>query len=84
MSISISDKHERVLEEAVSTGQFKNKTEALAEAIRLLSEKTGENCITLTTDTWRYRFKQHLANTPVAAANFVDDSRESIYEGRGE
>ena len=85
MSFNISDKHRRILEEAVNSGQFKDKQDALSEALRLLSEKTADqNGVALAADTWRNRFKQHLANTPATAATFVDDSRESIYESRGE
>jgi Arc/MetJ-type ribon-helix-helix transcriptional regulator len=85
MRISISDEDERILKDAVSSGQFKNAHEALAEALQLLSEKTADqNGIALAADAWRNRFKQHLTSTPATAATFVDDSRESIYEGRGE
>lgn len=85
MSVSISDKHEQILEQAVRSGLFQNQQEALCEAIRLLGEKaTDLNDTAIAVDTWRALFKQHIANTPAAAATFVDDSREFIYEGRGE
>lgn len=85
MSTSLSDEIERILEQAVRSGQFKDKEQALAEALRLLGEQSIEpNGAALPDDAWRARFEEHVAHTPATAATSVDDSRESIYEGRGE
>ena len=35
-------------------------------------------------EQWQARFEAFLASIPRTNATFVDDSRESIYEGRGE
>ena len=85
MNFEISSQSQRILETAVNSGHFKDKEEALAEAIRLLSEKTEElNGTTLSADAWCERFQQHFIDTPATTATFVDVSRETIYEGRGE
>jgi Arc/MetJ-type ribon-helix-helix transcriptional regulator len=84
MTISISAQSDRILEDAVNSGLFKDKQEAITAAIGLLSEKADvENSTPLTGNSWKERFRRHLANTPASAAVQVDDSRESIYEGRG-
>lgn len=38
----------------------------------------------MTHEEWRVRFEALLAAIPATKAVDVDDSRESIYEGRGE
>jgi Arc/MetJ-type ribon-helix-helix transcriptional regulator len=84
MTISISAQSDRILEDAVNNGLFKDKQEAISAAILLLSEKAGEeNGNVLAGSDWKERFHRHIASTPETAASFVDDSRESIYEGRG-
>ena len=35
-------------------------------------------------EVWREQFEAWIKNIPQVNAGFVDDSRESIYEGRGE
>jgi hypothetical protein len=47
---------------------------------KLLVEEQGE----LSLDRWQTRLRDALKALPRSAATFVDDSRESIYEGRGE
>ena len=85
MTIDISPESERLLNEAMATGHFKSQEEALAEALRLLKDNgPTENGTELTPDKWRAKFKEHLAATPHTAATDVDDSRETIYKGRGE
>lgn len=81
----ISPENARRLSELVSTGKFKTQDEALAEALRLLNE-TGspENGTLLSGDKWREKLREHLNATPTSGAPSVDDSRESINEGRGE
>lgn len=85
MSMSISPEHQKLLSDIVATGQFKTEAEALSEALRLLKHAAhSANGPVLPPDQWRVRFEAHLASTPTTDTNFVDDSRESIYEGRGE
>ncbi|QEG34907.1 hypothetical protein [Bythopirellula goksoeyrii] len=85
MTVNISSSDKRILEEAVNSGLYKDTQEALREAIFLLREKTAtQDGNVLSNATWRDRLHQHLTNTPATEATFVDDSRESIYEGRGE
>jgi hypothetical protein len=40
--------------------------------------------LVMTHEEWRARFEELLAAIPATDAVNVDDSRESIYEGRGE
>jgi hypothetical protein len=47
---------------------------------KLVLEEEGR----LPRDKWHARFDAFLASIPHTNATFVDDSRESIYEGRGE
>lgn len=85
MAIKISNSEERLLQEAVRSGLCKDTQEALSEALHLLQEKiASESGIALSETAWRKRLEQHLAHTPKTDATFVDDSRESIYEGRAE
>ena len=86
MSTNISPENEQVLKDAVSSGQFGSVEEALSEALRIFRAQTtnGAGGVMLPLDEWQDRFKEHLASTPVTQTVFVDDSRESIYEGRGE
>lgn len=81
----VSTENEQILEAIVNSGRFEDKHEAITEALRLLNDKTTpENGQVLSLELWREKFRQHLATTPTTTATFVDDSRESIYEGRGE
>ena len=84
--MSISPENEKLLNEAVASGQFNTQDEALAEAIRLLGENNdnGDETNRLASGEWRRKFEQHIAATPNTTARVVDDSLESIYEGRGE
>jgi len=85
MSMSISPENQKLLSDAVATGKFKTEDEALAEALRLLKDVTPpEDGAVLPLAQWKSRFEAHLASTPATDAATVDDSRESIYEGRGE
>jgi len=85
MAMNISPENEKLLDEAVASGQYKSQDEALTEALRLLRENGnhGEARNRLASGEWRRKFERHLASTPKTAARTVDDSRESIYEGRG-
>ena len=60
MNTNLSDQNERILEEAVSSGQFKDTQEALAEAVRLLGEQTADQKgVMLPAGVWRERFRRH-------------------------
>jgi Arc/MetJ-type ribon-helix-helix transcriptional regulator len=85
MTISISDQNDRILENAVNSGRFKDKQEAISEAIRLLAEKASEESgESIGSIAWQERLRRHLDSTPGTSAISIDDSRESIYEGRGQ
>ena len=87
MSMSISPENQRLLSDAVATGQFKSEDEALAEALRLLHDQsangTSEDVQLLPPDKWVEEFHK-WSRKPRAGNPNMDDSRESIYEGRGE
>ena len=85
MTMSISPENQKLLSEAVATGQFKTEDEALTEALRLLRDTTPlENGPVLLPAQLKQKLEAHLATTPTTGSTFVDDSREAIYEGRGE
>ena len=86
MSTNISPENEQVLRDAVNSGQFESVEEALSEALRIFRDqnRNGSHGAMLPSVEWQERFKEHLAATPITQTVFVDDSRESIYEGRGE
>ena len=73
---------ERLRQAAADTGKA---PEALAlEALdeKLATSENPEDHLSL--ERWQQRFREVLAALPQSAAKFVDDSRESIYESRGE
>lgn len=83
--MSISPENEKLLEEVLASGQFKTHDDALAEALRLLKgQQNSSNGVQLPIEQWREKFRAHLDSTPDTATSSVDDSRASIYEGRGE
>jgi len=84
MVMSISPETERLLNEVVASGHFESQEEALAHALRLLRDSSPDANGHLALDRWREKFQEHLAATPNTTATVLDDSRESIYEGRGE
>jgi hypothetical protein len=47
-------------------------------------KKCAESHRRLSHDQWQEKFDAFVASIPKTNATFVDDSRESIYEGRGE
>lgn len=56
-------------------------------ALEALEEKLADEDASsrmLPSEVWTARFDEFLATLPRSNATFVDDSRESIYEGRGE
>jgi len=83
--MSISPENQKLLDEVLASGRFKTHDEALEEALRLLKEQQAEkNGGHVPVEQWREKFKAHLDSTPESAASSLDDSRASIYEGRGE
>ena len=83
----ISVENQRLLEEIVASGRFRNPTEALDEAIRLLKNDVQQNgdqsADKLTPAEWCDWFEAWAASHP-RLPHEADDSRESIYAGRGE
>jgi hypothetical protein len=57
-------------------------------ALEALDEKLAtppdDQADQLSLERWQKRFRDALAALPRSTATFVDDSRESIYNGRGE
>jgi hypothetical protein len=77
-----ADTEARLRQQAALAGK---SLEALAlEALEAKLEEGDDPSVMLAADTWNAKFDEFLANLPRTAATFVDDSRESIYEGRGE
>jgi predicted DNA-binding protein len=72
----------RLKEQAARVGKAPESValEALEEKLSIEEPPAA----TLPPDEWRARFNALLASLPRTEATFVDDSRESIYDGRGE
>jgi hypothetical protein len=72
----------RLREAAVQSGKAPEvlALEALDEKLSVADDPAD----LLSLDRWQQRFREALAGIPRSAAAFVDDNRESIYEGRGE
>ena len=87
MKIDILPELEEVLEAAVRSGEFNSREDALAEAIRLLGGAQDANGSSpadeLAADDWIEKFHKWSRKPRVGSAH-LDDSRDSIYEGRGE
>ena len=75
------------IDEAVASGYFTSREAAIDEAIRLLRQEIQHNGSTpptnLTADEWCDRLDSWAASHRTLAHE-ADDSRESIYAGRGE
>jgi hypothetical protein len=86
MVTGISPDNEAYLQQVVATGQFPSREAALDEAIRALREKSGAHQSERrkkSADQWIKDLRE-WSNRHPRVAHFVDVSRESIYEGRGE
>ncbi len=86
MATEISTENEKFLEEAVKNGRFENRQQALDEAVRLLREETeveGNGSPLLPPDEWEREFTKWAESHKARNPN-LDDSRETIYKGRGE
>jgi Arc/MetJ-type ribon-helix-helix transcriptional regulator len=80
--------NERFLEQAVAEGRFQSRDEALNEAVCLLRgelQDNGNNGSVMNENLgeWSNRFRNWL-NSHKDLESIADDSRESIYFGRGE
>lgn len=85
MATMISPQNEQLLNEAISSGRYKNQEEALAEALRLLREQTANGSAEptiLPPNSWVEEFDRVTASRRGGNPR-MDDSRESIYGDRG-
>lgn len=77
-----SETEAKLREQAARSGK---SLEALAlEALEDMLAECDDSSRLLSSDAWKAKFREFLASLPHSDAAFVDDSRESIYEGRGE
>lgn len=86
MATPVSAENEKIIREAVIDGHFENSKQALDEAIELLRERIEDdqsNGRILPPDEWIIEFTA-WARSHRPRDSKLDDSRESIYEGRGE
>ncbi|MEO8166473.1 MAG: hypothetical protein ABI619_13865 [Betaproteobacteria bacterium] len=83
----MSLENDSFVEGLVASGRFVSREAVLDHAVRLLREQTQQNgddvSGELTAQEWCNRFEQ-WAEGHQALAGEADDSRESIYAGRGE
>ena len=83
----LSLENERFIDEIVASGRFESRSGALDEAVRLLYKEIRENgrngTDALTATEWCERFETWAAGHRQLPQE-ADDSRESIYSGRGE
>ena len=85
MVTGLTSDNERYLEQAVSSGVFPSREAALNQAVQALREKTKATPSRVTPpklsgEEWAQAFREWAASHP-RTTHFVDDSRESIYEG---
>jgi Arc/MetJ-type ribon-helix-helix transcriptional regulator len=88
MVTGLTSDNERFLEQAVAAGVFPTREDALNQAVQALREKAKAvpsqvSKAKLSGEEWERAFREWAASHP-RTTHFVDDSRESIYEGRGE
>jgi Arc/MetJ-type ribon-helix-helix transcriptional regulator len=85
--IKLSPATEEILDRAVNNGHFQNREQAISEAVRLLSEQTeaakSDDAGILPPAEWVREFRK-WARSHKTRSRHLDDSREAIYEGRGE
>jgi Arc/MetJ-type ribon-helix-helix transcriptional regulator len=83
----MSLENERFVDDLVASGQFASREAVLDQAVQLLRvefEQNGGICTgDLTAQEWCDRFDQ-WADSHKTLPHEADDSRESIYAGRGE
>lgn len=82
----MSLENERFIEELVAAGRFESRHDAINETVRLLRGEIQENgqppTDSLTAAEWCKRFENWAASHRVLPHE-ADDSRMSIYSGRG-
>lgn len=88
MATGITPDNEHFIEEAIASGRFSSRDEALNKAIRLLREEAHfgpqpNGPQTLPADKWIEEVRSWAASHR-RLDHHVDDSRESTYAGRGE
>ena len=85
--VDLSLESQKLIDEVVASGRFPNREAALNEAVRLLSIEHHQNGTKSTGDLspeeWCERFER-WARGHANVDHEADDSRDSIYEGRGE
>jgi Arc/MetJ-type ribon-helix-helix transcriptional regulator len=78
---------EEILDRGVSNGQFRSLEEALSTAVRLLNDEMeapeADDSGILPPEEWVREFRK-WARSHKTRSPHLDDSREAIYEGRGE
>lgn len=78
---------ERFVQEMIASGRFSSREAVLDEAVRLLRtefQQDGDEVPSdLTAQEWCERFER-WADSHQALPREADDSRESVYSGRGE
>jgi Arc/MetJ-type ribon-helix-helix transcriptional regulator len=85
MTLNVPREYESLLSEAVASGAFADPESALRHALELLADEQHEwpkPRPSEDSSSWAARFRAWAASHP-RIEHFVDDSRESIYEGRG-
>lgn len=84
MQIELPDDIQQIANKAVADGEYTSVAEFIAAAVRAIANTSlgdrDENAII--DDEWERRFRDWAASHS-AIEHVVDDSRESIYEGRG-
>lgn len=85
MTLDIPSQYEAILQDAVSSGAFASKEEALKHALDLLAveQRAPVQKTKLSHQDWMKKVRE-WSESHGDVSHFIDDSRESIYEGRGE
>lgn len=87
MPINFTPDNEQFLEQALATGVFASREEALNKAVQALRNTCAAGACSDVAraelrDDWMEDLRAWSASRP-RVHRFVDDSRESIYESRG-
>ena len=88
MSTEINPENEQFIEIAVANGDFESRDDVLNEALQMLREYNGAmegdgRTLEMNASEWVKEFRTWVASHNDIEA-VADDSRESIYAGRGE
>ena len=75
---------EKVLDDLVASGHFKDQQAAIERAVQLLEQEvrgqSSKRPSELSYQEWSRRFREWAESHP-PTGHFVDDSRDSIYSG---